>query len=74
MFLEQANENELIPLTNRLETMGKVLSHVIKSLVTAEWWEKIFDLAECLVDEVPIYRLRFDKSGRMAELLEDMIR
>ena len=45
LFLEKATTNELIPITDTRERLGGVLSHVIKPLVTADWWEKTLDLA-----------------------------
>ena len=43
--------------------------NVIKPLVTADWWEKTLDLAGALAATVPMYRLRFDRSGAIVELL-----
>jgi hypothetical protein len=72
MFLEKADTNELIPVTDRRERLGRVLSHVVKPLVTAEWWEKTLDLAGAIAAEVPAYRLRFDQSGQVADLLRQL--
>ncbi len=72
LFLEKDVENKLIQMNNRVQIIGALLSHVIKSLVTADWWEKVIDLAEQIADEVPVYRLRFNKSGRVADLLDEM--
>ncbi|MDW7759912.1 MAG: radical SAM protein [Acidobacteriota bacterium] len=70
MFLEKADNNELIPIRDNVEKIHRLLSHVIKPLVTAEWWEKTMDLAESIAAEIPVYRLRFDKSGRVADLMK----
>ena len=71
-FLEKASTNELIPITDRRERLGELLSHVIKPLVTADWWEKTLDLAAKIADEVPAYRVRFDKSGGIVDLLKQL--
>ncbi len=71
-FLEKAETNELILIEDQQERLGLLLSHVVKPLVTADWWEKIMDLAGMISSEVPIYRLRFDKSGRVVDLLRDL--
>jgi hypothetical protein len=68
LFLEQANENCLVPM-ERAEVARRLPFLVIKPLVTADWWEKTFDTLEKLVREVPAYRLRFDLSGRVADVL-----
>jgi MoaA/NifB/PqqE/SkfB family radical SAM enzyme len=70
MYLEQAPGNELIPLEEKREQLGRVLSHVVKPLETADWWEKTLDLAGKIAAEVPAYRLRFDKSGGVVDVLK----
>jgi len=72
LFLEKAGVNELIPITAKRERLVQVLAHVVKPLVTADWWEKTLGLAEKMADEVPAYRLRFDKSGAVVDLLKQL--
>jgi radical SAM protein with 4Fe4S-binding SPASM domain len=72
MFLEQANTNELIPITDKKERLGKVLSHIIKPLETTDWWKKNLSLAGKIAREVPAYRLRFDKSGQVIGVLKQL--
>lgn len=73
-YIEQAKENEIIPINDKQERLGKTLSHVIKALVTDDWWEKILDLAGDIAREVPAYRLKFDKSGQIVDVLKDFIK
>lgn len=72
LYLEQAPTNELIQLDEKREKLGRFLSHVVKPLVTADWWEKILGLAGKVALEVPAYRLRFDKSGQVVDLLNEL--
>jgi len=72
MFLEKADANQLIPITNKVELLGQTLSFVIRPLTTADWWEKILALADKITNEVPAYRLRFDKSGGVVDLLKQL--
>ena len=72
LFLEKATTNELIPITDTRERLGGVLSHVVKPLATADWWEKTLALAGEIVAEAPAYRLRFDQSGRVVDLLKQL--
>ena len=72
LFLEKARANELIPISSKIERVSKLLSHVVKPLVTADWWQKTLTLAERLADEVPAYRLRFDKSGAVVDVLKEL--
>ncbi len=70
MFLEKATVNELVPVTKPSERMTRVLSHMIRPLVTVDWWEKMLALTQKMAEEVPTYRLRFDKSGGVVSLLK----
>jgi MoaA/NifB/PqqE/SkfB family radical SAM enzyme len=72
MFLEKASANELISVTDKMDRLGQVLSHVVKPLVTADWWEKTLALAQRIAAEVPAYRMRFDRSGGVVDLLKQL--
>jgi hypothetical protein len=69
LFLEKADANRLVPVTKSIETARLLAQHVVKSLVTPDWWEKILALIENVAQEVPAYRLQFDKSGRMVDAI-----
>jgi MoaA/NifB/PqqE/SkfB family radical SAM enzyme len=73
LFLEKANANRLVPVTKHSETAQLLVQYVVKSLVTADWWEKILALIENIAGEVPAYRLQFDKSGRITDTLTQTI-
>jgi hypothetical protein len=45
---------------------------VVKSLVTADWWNKTIDLMKSLSNELPCFELEFDKSGSIADKLEEL--
>ena len=72
MFLEQAPENRLIPLDDRREIRKKLLACLIRPFVTADWWEKSLTLVEQMAREVDCYRLRFDRSGAVVDVLRDL--
>jgi hypothetical protein len=42
-------------------------------MVTAEWWQEELDVLRQIVDEVPCYAMRFDKSGAIVEKLSAMV-
>ena len=71
LFLEKADENRLIRIDNKKDAITKLLECMIRPLVTKEWWEKMLTLAEKMANEVPCYTLKFDKSGRVVDVLED---
>jgi hypothetical protein len=56
-----------------MERFSNVLSYIIRPLVDAGWWENILILAEMIANEVPAYRLRFDKSGRVREVVKELL-
>ena len=74
MFLEKAPENRLIPIDDRQAVIRQLLACLIKPFVTTDWWEKTLTLVERIAREVPCYTVRFDKSGRVLEMLEDLYR
>jgi len=71
-FLEKAGKNKLIPIHTKKEAIKRILACLVKSLVTRDWWEKMFSLVEELTQDVPCYRLLFDKSGKVVKLLENL--
>jgi hypothetical protein len=68
LFLEQAAENCLVPLRDSRDIGRRLLAHLIRPLVTAEWWEETLDLVEDMT-HIPCFVLRFDQSGRAVDLL-----
>jgi len=72
LLLEKANENRLIPM-ERKEIVRRLPQFVVRPLVTSDWWEKTLELVGAIAREVPVYRLRFDRSGDVIQLLGDLI-
>ena len=71
LFLQQADENAIIPLTDRKEIWRRLLATLIKPMVTAEWWQKELDVLEQIVREMRCYAMKFDQSGAIvSELVE----
>jgi MoaA/NifB/PqqE/SkfB family radical SAM enzyme len=69
LWLEQAPENRLIPLGDRMEVVQKLLACLVKPLATAQWWDKSLTVVQDVAREVPCYILRFDLSGGVVEVL-----
>jgi hypothetical protein len=72
MFLEQAKENLIIPLENKLEITKKLLPCILRPIESTDWWNKTLNIVDELTQEIPCYRLRFDLTGRIVEQLEDL--
>jgi len=69
LFLQQSQYNEIVPLTDRKEIWRRLLATLIRPMVTAEWWQKELDVLAQIVQEVPCYTMRFDKSGKIVSEL-----
>ena len=74
LFLHKSNRNRLLLLENRKEIVGRLLSCLIKPMVSADWWEKMLALIGLLAKEVPCYVMEFDESGGIVAELEDLVR
>ncbi len=66
-FLCQSNRNRLTPVTDRLLLTGLLLKYLIKSFAIPAWWDKILDLIEQIIREIPCWNLEFDKTGGIVE-------
>ncbi len=73
LFLEKAKSNRLIPIADPQEVLKRILPLLIKPLATVDWWEETLAMVEKLVREVPAYRLRFDKSGKIREIIRELV-
>jgi hypothetical protein len=71
-FLKKSTRNCLNPIEDRKEVLSRLLACLIKPLCTTDWWDKVLALMEVLVRETRFYELEFDKSGRIAEILEQL--
>ena len=72
-FLHKSEKNCLTYLNDRREILACLLSCLIKSVRTADWWEEMFALVEVLIGEVPFYRMEFDLSGNILPILEKLV-
>lgn len=68
-FLEKADENRIVPVESRMAAISMLLGCLIKPMVNVQWWEKMLSLVEDLARDVPCYRLRFDQSGGVGEVV-----
>jgi hypothetical protein len=69
-FLEQSKENQLIRITDKKTIFKKLVACLIKPAETTEWWAKELDILEQITQQVPVYRMLFDKSGEIVEQIK----
>jgi len=72
LFLEKTDTNRLERLEDRKAIVRRLPFFLIKPLVTADWWEKVLGLVETMAREVPVYRLQFDRSGGVKDVLKPL--
>ncbi|MDD5599657.1 MAG: radical SAM protein, partial [Victivallaceae bacterium] len=70
LFLEKAQTNAIIPLSDKKEISRRLLATLIQPFVTQGWWNKTLNVLEGIAAEVPCYILKSDKSSKIVELLE----
>lgn len=69
-FLEKAKVNQAKLITDKREIVRRLLVCLVKPLVTRDWWEKTLLLVDKIAQEIPCYLLKFDKSGKVVEILK----
>ena len=74
LLLEQAKENKITIIADRKLIWRRLLATLIRSVVTAKWWQKELDILEQIIDEVPCYTMQFDKSGKIVTGIEKLTR
>jgi hypothetical protein len=73
LFLQQDTQNLVESLHDPMEVWGRMLPRLVRPLVTADWWHKELDLLAQVVDGVPCYVMRFDKSGAVVSQVECLL-
>ena len=71
-FLRQSSENRVERIEERRAIVQDLLVRIVRPLVTVDWWEDVLSLAGDITKQIPCYNLHFDKSGKIADVLEDM--
>jgi len=69
MFLEQAHENKIIPIYERLNVVKKILACIIRPLESVEWWNQSLKIVNDMAKEVPCYSLRFNLKGDISDIV-----
>ena len=72
MFLEKAEENKIIPITDKKEAAKRILTCLIRPFVTVDWWDKTLLVVDKVVKAVPCYILKFDKSPEVVNILRKL--
>jgi MoaA/NifB/PqqE/SkfB family radical SAM enzyme len=74
-FIKKDSVNEISKISERMHIWKELLSKLIRSMVTKEWWSKEMEILEHLLDsDIPFYDMRFDKSGKIVQYLDEITR
>ena len=71
-FLNQSDKNQLEMIRNNKIKISRLLECLIKPFATSDWWELTLDFFDDLVKQVDCINLKFDKSGKIRELIEKL--
>ena len=69
--LKQAASNAITPISDRSLALQYVLLTLFRPFMTGAWWEKALEVVDLLVQEIPIYEMSFDKSGKIIQVLDE---
>lgn len=73
-FLEKAQGIQIVELADKKIAVERLLAVLIKPLTTSDWWAKIFNLIEDLVQEIPCYILRFELGSPVVDTIGGLFR
>jgi len=73
LFIEQAQENLITPVTDKKYIMHQLLNRVIKPFCTISWWDKTIGILSDLSNQVPTYRLLFTKEPTVVKVIEEIV-
>ncbi|MBU1367079.1 MAG: hypothetical protein KJ711_04635, partial [Candidatus Omnitrophica bacterium] len=64
--------NKVIPIDDKKEITKRLLACLIRPFVTVDWWEKTLSLIDKISEETSCYTLRFNKSGKVIDVLRQI--
>jgi hypothetical protein len=73
-LLTKAEENRLVKVADRVRLATVLAACMIRPVLDAGWWEKSLNLVESMMNEIPCYEMRFDKSGAIVPALLELVR
>ncbi len=68
-FLEKAKQNKVIEISDKNAIASSLLQVIVKPLLDKKGWEKHFRIINALQKETRFYRVAFDLSGGIADVL-----
>lgn len=73
-FIEQAKTNSVEPITGIVEKHHKMVESLVKNFFSQNQWEITFDLINIFVRQIPFYRLKFNLTGQICDVVLDEVK
>lgn len=70
-FIEKSKKNGLALINDKKYVWKMLLDCIVKPLITADWWNKMFDFYEELIKDIPFYSLEINKEANLYETIKD---
>lgn len=70
--LKQDKVNCIDLIRDRREKLSILLSTIFRPVMTEYWWKRELTILDQLLTEIPVYQMRFDKSGQIVHELEKL--
>jgi len=71
-FIEKTSFNRLTPLSP-FQGLFRLPAFAVRSISNKDWWARTLGLIEKITNQVPMYRLQFDKSGKIAQIINELV-
>ncbi len=72
-LLHKSDQNRIERIYDRKKAWLELWPMLVRGLAIESWWHKALDIFDNIIDDIPCYRLYFDKSGRFVDLLESFL-
>jgi hypothetical protein len=73
LFLEQSSENSVEMIREKRDISHCLLNTIVKPFLPPDGWVKTFDNIQEMTHQVKCYRVRFDLSGNVCEMIENIV-
>lgn len=72
LFLEKSKTNMIQKITSKNEIFQKLITSVVRPFLNREEWDSTLKILEEIVDSTSCYKIKFDLSGEICELLDNL--
>lgn len=70
MFLEQSAENSIAKILDTKQIVYQLIRSMVKPVAIPEGWHKTFNVIESMARNIRCFRVKFDLSGKIADMIK----